>query len=310
MTASSFADTAVPIRQHTLARSTQWRIAERRQRRTDVLMVHPAEADSGVRFMCHSVLPAASVIPAHWDAVVDTRSGIVLGNTHGMTLRGAIPLLAALRVAGIDNAVVEVCGPRIPAELSDFDFYLDMLARAGVQAQAAARRLLCATDTVEVRDRFGFVTLSPAREFRACVNMTTIQPGGNTDTACVTLVSDFTEPCAGFSVTLDGSREEQLVEAGDAHASRPLREIHTLPGPLRATLVEMIGYLALAGAPVAANVYGHGSEPRLYQALLHAVMERRAVTLTTVDAHRARHRTTALAVADAATKSGCGTDLC
>ena len=206
MTISSFTDTAVSIRQHTLARSTQWRTAERRQRRTDVLMVHPAEADSGVRFMCHSVLPAASVIPAHWDAVVDTRNGIVLGNSHGMTLRGVIPLLAALRVAGIDNAVVEVCGPRIPAALSDFDFYLDMFARAGLQAQDAARRLLCVVDTVEVRDSFGAVTLSPATGFRACVNMTTIEADGNSDTACTALVSDFTEPSAGFGKL----REESL----------------------------------------------------------------------------------------------------
>jgi UDP-3-O-[3-hydroxymyristoyl] N-acetylglucosamine deacetylase len=309
MTTSCGTSPTVSIRQHTVQQSAQWR-NDRHRRRTDVLMVHPADADSGVRFLRHGTVSEADSISAHWDAVVDTRGGIVLGNTHGMTLRGAIPLLAALRVAGVDNAIVEVHGSRIPAEVSDFDFYLDMLADVGAQAQAAARRLLCVTDTVEVRDRFGFVTLSPDTEFRACVNMTTIQPGGNTDTACVTLVSDFTEPHAGFSVTLDGSREEQLVEAGDAHASRPLREIHTLPGPLRATLVEMIGYLALAGAPVAANVYGHSSEPRLYQALLHALMERRAVTLTTVDAHRARHRTTAHAVADAATKSGCGTDQC
>ena len=307
MMTSCGANPTASIRQHTVQQSAQWRNHQHR-RRTDVFAVHPADADSGVRFRRHGTVSAADSIPAHWDAVVDTRGGIVLGNSHGTTLRGAIPLLAALRVAGIDNAIVEVHGSRIPAEVSDFDFYLDMLADVGVQAQAAARRLLCVADTVEVRDRFGFVTLSPDTEFRACVNMTTMEPG--VDATCAALASDFTEPHAGFIITPDGSREEQLVEAGDARAARPLREIRALPGPLRATLVEMIGYLALAGAPVAANVYAHSSGPRLYQALLHALMERRAVTLTTVDAHRARHRTTAHADADTATKSGCGTDLC
>ena len=295
MTAPCGTNTTASIRQHTVQQSAQWR-NQRHRRRTDVLAVHPADADSGVRFLRHGTVSEADSIPAHWDAVVDTRGGIVLGNTHGTTLRGAIPLLAALRVAGVDNAIVEVHGSRIPAEVSDFDFYLDMLADVGVQAQAAARRLLCVADTVEVRDRFGFVTLSPDTGFRACVDMTTIEADG--DSTCASLVSDFTEPHTGFSGTPDGSREEQLVEIDDARGSRPLREIHALPEPLRATLVEMIGYLALAGAPVAANVYARSSGPRLYQALLHAVMERRAVTLTTVDAHRARHRTTAHAVAD------------
>jgi len=305
MTIARGANPTASVRQHTVPQSAQWH-CERHRRRTDVLVVHPAEADTGVRFRRHGTESAADILPAHWDAVVDTRGGIVLGNSHGMTLRGAIPLLAALRVAGIDNAIVEVHGSRIPAEASDFDFYLDMLADVGAQAQAAARRLLCVVDAVEVRDSFGVVTISPDTGFRACANMTTIKPDGNSDTAYAALVSDFTEASAGFS----NLRKEQLAGVGDTGASRPMREIRALPEPLRATLVEMIGYLALAGAPVAANVCGHRSGPRLYQALLQAIMERRAVTLTTVDAHRARHCTTAHAVADAATKLGCATDLC
>jgi UDP-3-O-[3-hydroxymyristoyl] N-acetylglucosamine deacetylase len=290
MTTSSTANPPESIRQHTVAQSVPWR-NERRRRRTDVLVVHPADADSGVRFRRHGTDSAAGIITAHWDAVVDTRGGIVLGNTHGMTLRGAIPLLAALRVAGIDNAIVELHGSRIPAESSDFDFYLDRLADIGAQAQAVARRLLCVDEAVEVRDRFGVVTLSPATGFRADVNMPTIDADGSGDMACATLVSDFTEASAGFSDMPYRQREEQLARTGDVHAARPLREIRVLPEPLRAALVQMIGYLALAGAPVAANVYGQRSGSRHYQALLHALMERRAVTLTTVDAHRAQQRT-------------------
>lgn len=294
MTTSRTASPTMSIRQHTVQQSMPWR-SERHRRTTDVLVVHPAEPDSGVRFQRHGTESAAGSIPAHWDAVVDTRGGIVLGNNHGLSLRGAIPLLAALRVAGVDNAVVEVQASKIPAEVRDFDFYLDMLGNVGVQAQAAARRLLCVADTVEVRDRFGVLTLSPASGFRACVNMPTIEADGSSELACAALVSDFTEASAGISNT---SRAGLLVAAGAAQESLPLREIRSLPEPLRATLVEMIGYLALTGAPVAANVYGHSSGSRHYQALLHALMERRAVTLTTVDAHRARHRTTAHAVAD------------
>lgn len=287
MTIPCGADTASSIRQHTLGRSAHWR-GERRQRQADVLVVHPAEADTGIRFVRYGEVPTTG-IPARWDSVVDTRGGIVLGNPHGSTLRGAIPLLAALRVAGVDNAVVEVHGSRIAAEVSDFEFYLGMLAEVGVQAQTSARHLQCVVNTLEVRDRFGFVRLSPDTEFRACVNITTILPGGNVGSACATLLSDYNEPDSGFSVTRCWSNEEKLVQTGDTGVSRSLREFCALPEALRVMVVEMIGHLALAGAPVAANVYCHGSGPKLYQALLHAVMERGAFSLTTVDAHRARH---------------------
>jgi UDP-3-O-[3-hydroxymyristoyl] N-acetylglucosamine deacetylase len=286
MTANSDTGTAPSIRQHTLGRSAHWR-GVRRHRRNDVFVVHPAEADTGVRFVSHGKSPVTGTIPARWDSVVDTHGEIVLGNTHGTTLRGAIPLLAALRVAGIDNAVVEVYGSNIAAEISDFEFYLGMLGDLGAQTQTLARHLQCVVNTLEVRDRFGFVRLSPDTEFHASVNITTILPGGNIGIACATLESDFTEPDTGFSVTRCWSNEENLVQTGDTGVSRSLREFCALPEALRAMVIEMIGHLSLSGAPVAANVFCHGSGPKLYQALHHAIMERGAFSLTTVDTHRA-----------------------
>jgi UDP-3-O-[3-hydroxymyristoyl] N-acetylglucosamine deacetylase len=256
-----------------------------------VLIVHPAEADTGVRFVYHGEMPIIGTIPARWDMVVDTHGGIVLGNSHGATLRGATPLLAALRVAGVDNAVVELYGPRIPAEVSDFDFYLDMLTDVGVQAQAEARRLLYVVDTVEARDSLGFATLSPASEFRACVKTRTTLPGVIRDMASAIFLSEYTEPYTGFRATLDGSHEDKLFQAGDAGSARMLVEIRELPTAQRASMIEMIGHLALAGAPVAGYVRAQGSAPGLYQALLHNVMQGHAVKLTTVDAHRARLHT-------------------
>jgi UDP-3-O-[3-hydroxymyristoyl] N-acetylglucosamine deacetylase len=287
MTASTGTDSTPSIRQHTLRQSAYWR-GVRRQRRADVLVVHPADPDTGVRFVRHGEDLATGAIPARWDSVVDTHGGIVLGNTRGTALRGAIPLLAALRVAGIDNAVVEVHGSRIAAEVSDFEFYLGMLADLGTQTQTAARHLHCVVERLEVRDRFGFVRLSPDTGFHASVNITTILPGGGVGSACATLKSDLTEPDAGFSVKRCWSNEETPAPTGDNGVSRLLREFHALPEALRAMVVELIGHLALTGAPVAANVDVHGSGPRIYPALLHAVMERRAVSLTTVNAHRAQ----------------------
>jgi UDP-3-O-acyl-N-acetylglucosamine deacetylase len=279
------------VRQHTVGRSEHWH-GVRRQRRAEMLVVHPAEADTGVRFMRHGESAATGMIPAHWDSVVETNGGIVLGNAHGVTLHGAIPLLAALRVAGIDNAVVEVYGPRLSAEVGDFEFYLGKLADVGTQTQIPARRLQHVIDTIEIRDRFGFLRLSPDTRFRACVNVTTAVPGARIGSVCALLRSDFTEPDVAFNMARCWPNEQEPDPTGDTGVRRSLRTFRALPNALQVMVVGMIGHLALAGAPVACNVYVDGSGPRLYQALLRALMERGAVALTTVDAYRIRPNST------------------
>jgi UDP-3-O-acyl-N-acetylglucosamine deacetylase len=287
MTTSSGADSAITYRQHTLNNSTQWRIREQRRRWTDVIVVHPAEADTGVRFVLPGAASDTRIIRAHWDAVVDTRSGIVLGNKHGETLRGAIPILAALHVAGIDNALVEARGSMLPTDANDFYFYLSMLTDVGTKAQASERQLMRVVDTVEVRDSGGFVTLSPAIDFRACIKMTTIQTDGSAVMTCATLWSEFSEPYSIFSSTSVGLRELESVQAGIAGICGSLRDIRALPEMMQATVVELIGHLTLTGGPIAASICGHDLSPRLYQVLLQTIMERHLISPTTVGAHRA-----------------------
>ncbi len=284
MTNRSSSDSSLPVRQHTVARSAEWR-GERRRRRTDVLVVHPAAADTGIRFLRLGDAPSAA-IPARWDAVVDARCGLVLGNAHGATLHGVTPLLAALRVAGVDNAVVEVQGSRITADAGDFALYLDMLADVGVQAQDRPRRLLRVVDTVAVRDRFGHASLSPSHWFRACMNVTTIRSGGITDAVWGAFASVLTEPHSGIRALVMSARPESTAAAGDADGWWPGRDIRALPDTLRAAAIELIGHLVLAGAPLAGCVRTHGSGPGLYQTLLRSAMERGAIVPSSAERDR------------------------
>jgi UDP-3-O-acyl-N-acetylglucosamine deacetylase len=309
MNMSTGADSAMTYRQHTLQRSTQWRVREHRRRWTDAIVIRPAEADTGVRFVLPGAAPDSRAIRAHWDAVVDTRNGVVLGNHKGETLRGAIPILAALHVAGIDNALVEVRDSSLLADASDFSFYLSMLIDAGTKAQTPERRLLRIVDTVEVRDSDGSVTLSPATDFNACINLKTIQADGNIDMACVTLWSDFTEPYAMFSSTSDDMRKRKAVQTGFVEMYQLLRDIRVMPDALRTTVVELFGHLTLAGGPIAASIRGHDLSPRLYQALLQTIMERRLISPTTVAAYRTRHDTAACPRAESANGSDSGANF-
>ena len=144
-----------------------------------------------------------------------------------------------------------------------------------------ARRLITINDTVEVREGSGCVAISPANEFRACVNTEVCQIGGHQNFVSTLILSDNAEPCAGICSRPD--------ESDSCHLLQQLHEIRKLPDTQRARMAEMIGHLSLAGAPVAGFLRAQGAGPSHYQALLRTVMERRTISFTTVDAYRRSH---------------------
>jgi UDP-3-O-[3-hydroxymyristoyl] N-acetylglucosamine deacetylase len=291
MTDSVNAVTTASVFQHTLKESTPWQRREFRRRRSDRVVVHPADIDTGVRIVYHHATQTVSTFSARWDSVVHSQGGTVLGDRHGVTLRGFVPLLAALRVVGIDNAVVDVYGPQIPSTLSDFHSYLDLLADTGVHAQSMPRRLLRVVDKVEVRDRYGYAMLSPATEFHASVCQSLTQPGKPTQSECATLYCNLDPASLNTripSLSDEGTSSPPPWRAGVA---RPLSEITTLPEALLPRMIDLLGHLMLAGAPLAGYIRAIEASPTIYQALLQAALERRAVETTTVDAHRTRNIT-------------------
>jgi UDP-3-O-acyl-N-acetylglucosamine deacetylase len=55
---------------------------------------------------------------------------------------------------------------------------------------------------------------------------------------------------------------------------------------LRARMIDTIGHLSLAGAPLIGHMRGYRSSPALHHALLRALLLRRAAARISVDAYR------------------------
>ena len=126
------------------------------------LSLLPAPAEHGIAFQ-RTDLPQAALIPARYDCVVDTRLSTTVGETARPENRVATieHLMAALRACDIDNALVLVDGPEIPAfdgSANDFVFLIDC---AGQQAQTAARRVVEVIRPVRVEQGESFMELLP-----------------------------------------------------------------------------------------------------------------------------------------------------
>ena len=79
------------------------------------LTLHPAEADTGIRFIRTGIEQSRDrEIRADMGAVTATEFATVLGDASGPLVSTAEHVLAALRGLGVDNAVVEIDGPEAP----------------------------------------------------------------------------------------------------------------------------------------------------------------------------------------------------
>ena len=105
--------------------------------RTTTLL--PAPPGSGVKFRRTDVDVEKAVIPASWRNIVDSPHGTVLGNDHGIVVASVDLLLAALRICGVDNVLIEVSGEEIPAVAPDDLSLVSLINRAGVVSQPMPR---------------------------------------------------------------------------------------------------------------------------------------------------------------------------
>src|SRR4051812_12008357 len=78
------------------------------------LSLHPAEADTGIRFIRMDVPEEQSFIAANYHDVTETMLGTVLSNEHGTSVSTVEHLMAALWGMGVDNVNILLDGPEVP----------------------------------------------------------------------------------------------------------------------------------------------------------------------------------------------------
>jgi UDP-3-O-[3-hydroxymyristoyl] N-acetylglucosamine deacetylase len=129
------------------------------------MTLRPAEAGTGIVFR-RTDIAGSGAIPANWANVVDTRLCSRLANAEGASVATVEHLMSALAGLQVDNCVIEIDGPEVPAmdgSASPFVFLLDC---AGIEEQAAPRRAIEVLEPVSVGGDGKKVVLEPATGFR------------------------------------------------------------------------------------------------------------------------------------------------
>ena len=234
------------------------------------MVVRPASADYGIWFRRTDLLQGDPMIPARWDAVVPSKLCTLVANDDGASVSTIEHIMAALAGLAISNALIEIDGPEVPIlDGSSIPFVTALLAR-GLREQSAPSRAIRVLKTVEVRDGEALARLEPAEmleiDFRIdfadraigrqsrCLNMS--------NGAFVRELSDSRTFCRQSDVVamrargqaLGGTLENAVVFDGDRILSPG--GLRYLDEPVRHKMLDALGDLALAGAPLLARYTG------------------------------------------------------
>lgn len=149
--------------QHTLNTSITFEGVGLHSGHNMTMVVKPAAADHGIVFVRTDVTDRDNVVPALWNAVVDTRLCTVIGNQDKVSVGTIEHLMAALRGCGVDNVLIEINGPEVPVMDGSSAPFVAMIDQVGTQEQAAPRRGIRVLKEVMIEEEGKRVRLSPAK---------------------------------------------------------------------------------------------------------------------------------------------------
>lgn len=253
--------------------------------------LRPAPAGTGIVFLRTDL---GAKIPAQFDYVGDTRLCTVLCDPAAPQVRvGTVEhVMAALAACGVDNVVVAVDGPELPVldgSSAPFVFLVDC---AGTVEQDAPVRTIEVLRPVRVAAGEAFAELRPAIagdfEMAVSIEFPAAAVGRQALTLQVTEASfrrdlaaartfAMAEDIAGLQaagLAQGGSLDNALVVDGD----RVLNPsgLRMRDEFVRHKMLDAVGDLALAGAPIKARFVAHRPGHALNNRLLHALFADRS----------------------------------
>jgi len=128
------------------------------------MVLHPAEADTGIVFR-RTDSAGGSEVQALWRNAVETPLCTTLVDAKGNQVATVEHLMAALNACGVDNAVIELNGPEVPIMDGSAAPFVFLIECAGVEVQSSPRRALRVLSEVSVSEPHRSASLAPGSGF-------------------------------------------------------------------------------------------------------------------------------------------------
>lgn len=227
-----------------------------------------------------------TMIPARWDAVEQTALCTRIKNAAGAEVSTIEHLMAALAGCGIHNALIEVDASEVPIlDGSSADFVRGFL-KAGLIAQAAPVWAIKILKDVSVTRGEASATLRPADAMLIDFHIDFADEAIGQQSKVLTLSNGSfvrelcdsrtfcrqadVEAMKASGLALGGDPAENAIVFDGANVEAPGGLRHA-DEPVRHKMLDAMGDLYLAGAPILGHYTGHRAGHSLTNELLRAV---------------------------------------
>jgi UDP-3-O-acyl N-acetylglucosamine deacetylase len=260
------------------------------------MTVSPAAADTGILFRASD----GTLIPANADHVVDTNSATTVG-AFGVRVRTIEHLMAAAAALGIDNLMVDIDGPEVPAADGSAKPFVDLLRSAGRVSLAAPRRPITISQPIRVGTESRWIEVLPADSLRISYTLDNNHPiiglqagtfGISEEVFCDELAAARTY---GFLRDVPAMRQNGLARGGSLENAIVVGKRSVLNDSLRFPdefvrhkILDLVGDLFLLGRPLRAHVVGRNAGHALNYQLVAAIQKALAADRRRVATRAAR----------------------
>lgn len=242
----------------------------------------PGRAGEGVIFWRAD--KGGAEIPARYDLVAETKLGTVI-EKNGVSVGVIEHLMAAVAGAGVDDLLVALDGPEPPILDGDALSYLALIDKVGVTATKVPRRAVRLLRAVKVSERNAYAALHPADEAAYDFLLEYDAPAIGRQQFRFAFTPDNFRNLIAPARTFGFAKDLEALNAMNLAKGASLENTLALDGTgvinkdrqrfadefVRHKILDAIGDMALAGAPLIARFEGvrsgHGLNNRLLRAL-------------------------------------------
>ena len=248
------------------------------------MQLYPAEADYGIQFM-RKDLDNNNLIEALWSNVTSTKLSTTISNQYGVSVSTIEHLMSALSGLHIDNIKIVIDGPEVPIMDGSSIRFVDLIDKTSTKSLNKKRKILKVKKHIKVVKNDTSVELKPNNQFSIDFEIDFPSKLVSQQSCQLQLVNgNYKTDIAsartfGFEKDVDMLRSNGLALGGSLDNAVVVGENKILNSDglrfkdefVRHKILDSIGDLYLAGAPIQGYFLGNKSGHHLNNLLLRSL---------------------------------------
>jgi len=248
------------------------------------MQLYPAEADYGIKFIRKDIKDN-NVIEALWSNVSNTKLSTTISNQYGISVSTIEHLMSALSGLHIDNIKIEIDGPEVPIMDGSSIKFVDLIDKTSIKSLRKKRKILKVKKNIKVENDDSSVELKPNNQFSIDFEIDFPSKFVSKQSCQLQLVNgNYKTDIAsartfGFERDVDMLRSNGLALGGSLDNAVVVGETKILNSDglrfkdefVRHKILDSIGDLYLAGAPIQGYFLGNKSGHYLNNLLLRSL---------------------------------------